>query len=475
MKIQVINSKVYGNPYQSLLYSAIGSKYQLASGSLSSAITQQIVSRRSIYHIHWEDALFARCGTVAQAVKVRRQYVEKLRRYVSLGGKVVWTLHNIKPHEWRYVQTFLSLRKDLASLSHRILVHNQATKSTLQDQTGLNDLSKVSVLPHPAYFDCYEPMRQTLSLAGLPPANPRTLLYFGLVRAYKGIPQLVGKLPSEFMARHELALHICGEPVRADSFLDELFAETRDRADVKVSLGPVPTEHVADLIRSHAGLVIPYHKVLTSGVAVLSLTLGVLTIAPNTAAMRELFPASSHQLLFNPRSRKDFRRAVLALMDMPVETREQMSQDYIAQALKFSPQIVSSALGMIYDELLGITDSGGSISLPNSKPREFVGGIIQSRTPSLLQSILEKRIMATRSTTTPSTALSNQQLAIELVKATLLGNVRAGIPDELILNNVKDADRLTLERARLDGAYSVRLYQNILSRLDKHSLEGDKK
>ncbi|OZI56387.1 hypothetical protein [Bordetella genomosp. 4] len=78
--------------------------------------------------------------------------------------------------------------------------------------------------------------------------------------------------------------------------------------------------------------------------------------------------------------------------------------------------------------------------------------------------------MATRTSKTAAAARSNEQLALELVKATLLGSVRTSISDELILGNVKDANKLVLERARLDGAYAVRLYTDIIGRLEKLSL-----
>lgn len=76
--------------------------------------------------------------------------------------------------------------------------------------------------------------------------------------------------------------------------------------------------------------------------------------------------------------------------------------------------------------------------------------------------------MATRVSKAAAVELSNQQLALELVKATLVGNAgRSAVFDELIMNNTKkDVSKFTVERARLDGAYAVRLYRNILSRLE---------
>lgn len=480
--IEVVNSRVYSNPYQKLLYSAIGHRYRIVPGSVNKAIAQHRAMKRSLYHIHWEESLFAKCTAVAEAMRLRQEYIARLRHYVGMGGKVVWTLHNIKPHEGKFVQTLFTLRKELASLSHRILVHNEAALETLKHQTGLTDLSKVTVLPHPTYFDIYEPSAQSQKLAGKMPVYARTLLHFGMVRAYKGIPDLVRKLAPEFMAQHRLALHICGQPHRADSFLDNLLSQTEGRSEIKYSLDAVPTEAVANLLRSHAGLIIPYHNVLTSGVAVLSLTLGVPTIAPNTLSMRELYPKSSHHLLFNPRSPKDLRRAVLELVDMSAHVRKRIAQDYMKQAFEVRPSIISNALGAIYDELLGFGNQDSTIESASSgqafsslrksrsQPNDVIG---QSRVPFLFQLISENEAMATRASKATAVTLSNEQLALELVKATLLGNAaRSGASDELILNNTKkDVNKFTVERARLDGAYAVRLYQNILSRLELSAAE----
>ena len=476
-RIAVTNLRVYGNPYQRLLYRAIGDRYWAMLGSLDEAIAKQRVRKNGLFHVHWEEALFSKCASVAEAVSKRRRFIERLTRYVEAGGKVVWTLHNLRAHEGRFVQTLVSLRKDLASLSHRILVHNQMGLSTIQAQTGLDDMSKVTVLPHPAYLDVYEPRARTLKLAGQPPSHPRTLLHFGMIRAYKGIPDLVQKLSADFMRQHQLILHICGQPHRADTFLDDLLAQTQGRTDIRYSLDAVPDEDVADLLRAHAGVIIPYHHVLTSGVAVLSLTLGVPTVAPDTSAMRELYPPSSHHLLFNPRSVKDMQRAALAVVNLSAQERVQIARDYIEQALRISPEVISEALGTIYDELLGIVrdrdtegdaDGDGDKKLHN-KPRNLADNTrFQPNVAALYQLVSEDSSMATRASKAASAELSNQQLALELVKATLVSTAaRASMTDELLLNKAKqNVSKFTIERSRWDAVYAVRLYRNILTRLE---------
>lgn len=169
------------------------------------------------------------------------------------------------------------------------------------------------------------------------------------------------------------------------------------------------------------------------------------------------------------RSPNDLRRAILALVEMSAETRMQIARDSIKQALTWHPKIISSMLGAVYDELLGFTDRGELISLQAQRPVGIDKVTIQSRVPSILRFIFKSETMATRTSKPATEVLSNEQLALELAKAILVGSVRAGIPDDLILNNVKDANKLTLEKVRLDGAYAALLYADILGRLDKQS------
>jgi len=71
--------------------------------------------------------------------------------------------------------------------------------------------------------------------------------------------------------------------------------------------------------------------------------------------------------------------------------------------------------------------------------------------------------------TTKAIAVSNHALALELTKAALLGGAVKGLThsEEMLLNQVPTANRLAVESARLDAAYAVRLYQGILTRLNK--------
>ncbi|WP_459617473.1 hypothetical protein [Bordetella sp. 2513F-2] len=65
--------------------------------------------------------------------------------------------------------------------------------------------------------------------------------------------------------------------------------------------------------------------------------------------------------------------------------------------------------------------------------------------------------------TTRSTAPTNQEVALEIVKAALLG----GALRHSAAKETESATKAANERASLDAVYAVRLYQNVLGRLNR--------
>lgn len=350
--VDVFNSTVYSNPYQEMLYSDIAARYRLVAGSLEKALASTKRNPNCLFHIHWEESIFAKCTSSYEADDVRRDYVLKLKRYVARGGKLVWTVHNAMPHEQRAVRAFISLRRSLASLADIILTHNRAGVELLRNQAKLNDFSRVRILPHPSYLGVYEPTERTVAKCGLEPVCAKSLLHFGLIRDYKGLPKLLDWLPPEFMESNSLALSIHGRSLLSEMSLASLNKMCATRTDVKLTLSSVPSAAVPDTLRAHAGLLIPYDNTLTSGVALLALTFGVPTIAPRTQTMLDLFPESVHPLLFHPGSGEDFRIRVLMLANLTCSQRKKIARDSVQKAQLYHPQQISKSLGEIYDALI---------------------------------------------------------------------------------------------------------------------------
>lgn len=165
------------------------------------------------------------------------RWVGRLRR----RGPVVFTAHNVLPHEG---VADAEQRLALYSAFDRIVVHTSSGAERLVE-LGL-PAERVVRIPH-GTFDAPDP-------AGLEPPRGRSLLFFGLIRRYKGLDTLVRALPDVPGAR----LVVAGDPLDPVEPLQRLAAElgVADRVDWR--LGYLPADEVEGLMREAAIAVFPY-------------------------------------------------------------------------------------------------------------------------------------------------------------------------------------------------------------------------
>ncbi|PSJ65359.1 glycosyltransferase [Kumtagia ephedrae] len=349
--MQVINYTIYGdNPYHEALYSGLTGRYEPAKGDIDLAVTQIENEGKKIFHIHWEEHCLRLCATKSEARSVSEYFVERCRHFKKAGGKIVWTMHNLMPHELEHPDIFLGLRRSIVEMADRVLIHNLEALKILHEQAAPNP-TKVYYLPHPSYLGVYEASERTRSRSDAP-TRPRTVQAFGMVRRYKGLDGLLDNLPPSFTENHGIDLRISGQPLPTDNYAHELAAKCETRSDVDLDFRKVPSEEVPDLLRQAGCVVLPYERFLTSGVALLCLSVGAPAVAPDTPPMRELFPAVAHRLLYKAGDMDDFRRAIVEAIDLSSEERANIVSAYLKRAEYLRPERISGQLGKIYDALV---------------------------------------------------------------------------------------------------------------------------
>ncbi|HSC90770.1 MAG TPA: glycosyltransferase, partial [Gaiellaceae bacterium] len=155
----------------------------------------------------------------------------------------VLTAHNVLPHSGEADD---AARRALYGAFDRIVVH---TRSGVEQLAGFGvSAERVVRIPH-GTFDAPPS-------AGIEPPSGRTLLFFGLIRRYKGLDVLVRALVDVPDARLVFAGDPLDpiEPVRA--LAQEL--DVADRIDWR--LGYLPDDEVGELMRESALAVFPYRS-----------------------------------------------------------------------------------------------------------------------------------------------------------------------------------------------------------------------
>ena len=153
----------------------------------------------------------------------------------------------------------------------------------------------MAVVPHGPYNHVVDPPPRRR-----PPRARRRFLYFGIIRPYKGVEDLVGRVrPAAAGGPRHSRLRIVGETWEGwTAPLDAVAASpVRDRIDVVNRY--VDDAEVADPLRAADAVVLPYRRSSSSGPLHIAMSAGLPVVVAASAAWSRR-PATTTALCFVP-------------------------------------------------------------------------------------------------------------------------------------------------------------------------------
>jgi len=202
------------------------------------------------------------------------------------GKKIVWTVHNLAHHE-RHHPTLEKafMRWFTGMLDLTIHLSESGRAAALERFPRLRGRPSL-VIPHAHYR---EPppdgptAAEAAGMLGLDRGGP-ILLFFGQIRPYKNIPELI-RVFSELQRRDTRLLIVGG--VADDRLAREVKGAASDDR-VLLRLAPVPDDQLHRYLAAATLIVLPYREILNSGSALLGLTHARPLLIPDRGAMAEL-------------------------------------------------------------------------------------------------------------------------------------------------------------------------------------------
>ncbi len=308
------------NPYQQLLYGELqreGHRVRYA-GRVTPSQTLNVLllplelalcraQGWRILHVHWTFA-FKLAGSDRFPLLRRanqRLFAWALGAARRLGMEVVWTAHNVLPHEPVFHDE-LGARRRLVGCCDLVLVHSRAT---------LEALGQIGIKPRRSAIVTLGPFAPSVDAAALrPPGSdhePLRLLFFGHVLGYKGVEELLeafGGIPSDVGTTLTIA-GPCPRPELARRLAD---LARRCRRPVRLRLAHVPDPEVTELFSTADVVVLPFRSVTTSSSVVLAMEYGRVVVVPDLPGLDDL-PRSCGRALrrVGCRFASDARRARL--------------------------------------------------------------------------------------------------------------------------------------------------------------------
>lgn len=272
-----------GNPYL----------YLLATGLRGVGAEVDSVSRRNllrgqydILHLHWPENALLMPG--AGAVRAIVAMLSRMAVARSRGLRIVWTAHNVRPHEATSPILTELFWRGFERLVDGVVVLSPAGREALMRERPTLGKKVIAVTPHGHYRDVYENTMSSRTAAerlGIRRDVP-TALFFGRIRRYKNVPQLVATFRE--LASHRPVQLVVAGACDDDRLRDEIEAATGGDRRVRLFLSQIQDRDVQIFMNSADLLVLPFRDILNSGSAILGLSFDRPVLAPAKGALRDL-------------------------------------------------------------------------------------------------------------------------------------------------------------------------------------------
>ena len=322
------------NAYQNLLYSPI-EEFDVAPGSIDDCLglifRPQAGNLKVVFHLHWTDPVIAPASDATEAFEMAESFLAKLRLFKSLGGRILWTVHNVSSHEPKHFEQEIALYQALADLADWVHVHHKSVPDATKEFYQIPE-EKVLVAEHGNYIDLL-PVQTTQVQCrrefGIP-ASATVFLFLGQIRGYKGIDELINAFTDLVKEHKNVWMVIAGKVLGVDK--DEIARKLRACGNTVFRPGYVPEEEMQLYLGCADAMVLPYRKVLTSGSVFLALSYSLPVICPPSGLLSHLVTDGKEGLFFDPEDSNGLAHALQRFLEVDPELRQKMRQQALETA-----------------------------------------------------------------------------------------------------------------------------------------------
>ena len=293
------------NPYQRLLYEELARfGYEVTDVELKFRSLWRCRRRVQVLHFHWPQNYYTwwrrprRLRHVLSWLVKLPLFALRIGFARSLGYTIVWTIHEVFPHERTTTRIERLGSSLLARASSLLLAHDEGTAARAARELGVSR-QRVEIVPHGSYIGVYpdgrgrEHARAELGLR----EGECVFLCFGHVRAYKDVGTLLEAF--ERAPLPDAVLIVAGLPLDSEVARSVAAAAARDPR-IRPLLEFIPDERVTDLFAAADAAVLPRGDGGTSGALILALSLGLPVVAAAMPDYVELTGGEASGWLFEP-------------------------------------------------------------------------------------------------------------------------------------------------------------------------------
>lgn len=286
-----------GNPYQQLLYRNCDEFAVAVVPTLDLETFDGLRWPHPIaLHLHWTRPITSEADSAAAAERAVDRAIEILTAAKARDVQLVWSVHNVLPHECRFPEADARLRQWLCDEVDVVHILGRRTVEQVADHYTIPTDDRLVHVPIPSYNGVY-PDHVTRAEARFEldlRESDRVGVLFGALRGYKGI-DVLADASDRLDAGHRFV--VAGSPVDEETRV--ALEEMADRhPNLLIAARRIPVEEVQMYMRAADYAVLPYVGGLNSSAGLLAVAFGLPIVGPAlgtftetiTPEIGELFP-----------------------------------------------------------------------------------------------------------------------------------------------------------------------------------------
>jgi beta-1,4-mannosyltransferase len=271
-------------PYNLLLYSSLTKLGVQVREFRGYCVARE---RTDLLHIHWPESLIE-AKNLVRAWLTAQEYRLSFRVARRRGIKIVWTIHDLVPHDVVYPGIELPFWQDFIDRADGVIALTQSGLNLARQRYARLGEVPAFVIPHGHFREVYprtlsrEQARQMLGISG----SDFVLTFFGQIRPYKNVPRLIRAFRD--LEDPQLRLFVCGRLSKRVDLGEEIQAAASADPRIRLVLRYIEANEIERYLMASDLVVLPYSEILNSGSAFLGLSFDRPILVPDAGALPEL-------------------------------------------------------------------------------------------------------------------------------------------------------------------------------------------
>ncbi len=335
------------NPHQRLIGNFMPGNHTYIPGSINNVLFfQKHVENRVkiVFHLHWPDPILN--------TRNFDKFLKSVKLFKSLGGKCIWTIHNLLPHDLVLTKMH-EMHHKIAALMDKL---HFFTESTLTEAQNIYKIPKEKcfTVMRGNYIQSYEnnvnkeESRKILNIS----KNKKVICFLGHLKPYKNLENLLGAFSLLNSKNNDLALLIAGKLSLKNRFImRKTIKGAKKQANIILFSKFIPDDYIQYYLNASDILVLPYRNITNSGALILGLSFGCCIVTPDSGAITDIVKHGVNAIVYDPNDKNGLKNSLEYALSLSDNERILMGKNAYELAKTFNWENTTNKICSVIGDL----------------------------------------------------------------------------------------------------------------------------